>query len=112
GNSGDSVEKLLAHGMLQIAENEVVRLSDPDLIARLAEIAFPSVRDAKHRGRSAARPVSVFPRQAMSATSRPKIQSARPRSKPSRATHSDHLYSRQAPTLRSAADDLYAGHLR
>src|SRR5437868_401282 len=42
--SGDeSAEELRSHGVMQRAEDEVVRLGHPDLIARLAEVALAAI---------------------------------------------------------------------
>src|SRR5215475_3641229 len=46
---GEAVEKLLSHRAVQVPEDEVVRLSDADLIARLAKIAFTAVRQILRR---------------------------------------------------------------
>src|SRR5215467_8963761 len=45
----EAVKKLLSHRAVQIAEDEVVRLGDADLIARLAEVAFTAVGQVLRR---------------------------------------------------------------
>src|SRR5262245_35327808 len=46
---GDAVKKLLTHRAMQIAEDEVVRLGDADLIACLSEVAFTVARQILRR---------------------------------------------------------------